>query len=456
MAAPSRKRARSTWLAPMLSAGFGAGASALGYAPLAPYARGFGSYLGQKFKDITGYGAYTVRKNVLAGEVPSVGNSSMVEGGLTVSHREYLGDVITHATAGEFASYSLMINPGNPQCWEWLAQIACNYEQWVPEGILFCFKSKSSDSLNSVNTALGTVVMATQYDPYAKPFHNKAEMMSYEYCSSGLPSEDIIHMIECDPNQSPISTLDVRGPTHTHGDARFADLGLFTIATSGFQGTNVNIGELWVTYQVTLLKPKLYSALGRYNDYFNYQSAPGVNVGTKGSSLLGSPSADRLSPNTTMTMYPTSNGTYFDTYHIGGKETTGLCVETGVTADILRIYFPLYAYQTTYMILWEEYYNSASTPQDPQLSTGSSYGAASVPYIHSYDAEYGAAVSTQLIKATVTVPGQRLIPYDASLDRPYFQLRGSRYYAGVANCKSFCLTIQQIPDVAQEEMHIPW
>lgn len=262
---------KSLWLAPALGAGFAAGATALGFGALAPAASMFGNYVGQSLKDITGYGAYTLNKNVLSGTVPSVGNTSRVEGGLTISHREYLGDIITSGVSGEFSIQGFTINPGNYRTWEWLTQIAMNYEQWIPEGILFMFKSTSADALNSINTALGTVTMATQYNPYDTPFDSKAQMESYEYSTSGRPTENIIHMIECDPMQGAISTYYVsnNGATNSGPDRRFSDLGIFYIATSGFQGARVNIGELWVTYQITLLKPKLYQSLGLGNEFIS-------------------------------------------------------------------------------------------------------------------------------------------------------------------------------------------
>lgn len=259
---------KSEWLSPMLSTGFAAGATALGYGALAPAASALGGFLGQKFKDITGFGDYTVRKNTLLhGTVPSVGNPSSVPDGLTISHREYLGDVITSKTANTFSYATFTINPNNPQTWEWLAQIACNYEEWIPEGIIFYFKSTSGSALNSTNTALGTVIMATNYNPYARPFQSKAEMESYEFCTNGPPSSDLMHMIECDPHHGAISTyfisnVNTSSNSSTSQDLRFTTLGTFQLATTGFQGTSVNIGELWVTYQVTLIKPKLYESLG--------------------------------------------------------------------------------------------------------------------------------------------------------------------------------------------------
>ncbi|QMW68730.1 capsid protein [Crucivirus-250] len=269
MAAPSRKRSR--WLGPALSAGFGAAATSSGYGAFAGAASALGGAIGQKFFDITGYGDYNVNKNsLLSGTVPSVGNSSTHPDGLTISHREYIGDVITSATAKTFAISDFDLNVNNPQTWEWLTQIACNYEEWVPEGILFYFKSTSGEAFTSNDASLGTVIMATNYNPYNKPFETKAEMESYEFCTNGPPTNDLIHMIECDPHEGSISTYYVSSVNSSANvglmDKRFNTLGTFYIATTGFQGTNVNIGELWVTYQVTLLKPKLYESLGLASD----------------------------------------------------------------------------------------------------------------------------------------------------------------------------------------------
>lgn len=446
MAAPSRKRARSTWLAPMLSAGFGAGASALGYAGLSPYASGFGSYLGQKFKDITGYGAYTVRKNVLAGEVPSVGNSSNVEGGLLISHREYLGDIITSHYAGAFSSISFRINPGSSQTWEWLAQIACNYEQWVPEGILFCFKSTSSDSLNSTNTALGSVIMATQYDLYAPPFTTKAEMMAYEYSSSGLPSEDIIHPVECDPRQIPVSVLDVSNSPTSPGDHRFADLGIFTIATSGFQGIDVVVGELWVTYQVTLLKPKLYASLGKFNDFFHAyvpQSSYGQSPYQVGFQPLVVDVAN------TIPIYPYSTGLYYDDTSLSGyrfygdRSQPGLCLQmhnAGASYDSLSIFFPLYAYPVAYMIYWWCNYASDESGILPTVTTGSDYGNAPVAFGDLFSPDSSDSTDLHTVMTKVYIPGQKIAPYDGARNKPYLTFRLSN-----GNMEDYEFLIVQIP-----------
>ena len=161
-----------------------------------------------------------------------------------------------------------MINPANSRTFPWLNQIAGNYEQYFIEGLVFEFRSTSADALNSTNTALGSVMMATQYDVADPVFRSKAEMLNYEYSNSLKPSDNCLHMVECEPSQSVLSglyTLDGSAPANT--DSRLYHLGRFSIATVGFQAANVNIGELHVTYQIRLLKPKLYAELGMANDW---------------------------------------------------------------------------------------------------------------------------------------------------------------------------------------------
>jgi len=220
---------------------------------------------GGAYENISGYGDYHVKSNVLysGATVPYIRNPSLTSNSTVISHKEYIGDIYTSDTAGAFKIQGFPINAGLAQTFEWLAQIAMNYEQYVVEGIIFAFRSMSCDALNSTNTALGTVIMATNYNVYNVPFASKAEMEGYEFSTSFKPSTSALHPVECSPLQTPNNELYVRtGAVPSGADQRLYDLGTFYIATVGGQAASVNIGELWVTYQVALLKPKLYQALG--------------------------------------------------------------------------------------------------------------------------------------------------------------------------------------------------
>lgn len=243
-----------------------------------------GGYAHSLFKQLTGFGDYKIKKNsiMMGTDPPSFGTLGR---GTIIRHREFLGDVISSPTAGAFQLASFPIQPAYTNTFPWLGQIACCYEQYQLRGMVFEFKSTSSDALNSVNTALGTVVMVTEYNVTNPVFTNKAAMENHEYCTSGKPSGNILHPIECDPSQTPNNCyftrqaipLSVTAPTIgsilpvAGQDARQSEVGLFQIATVGCQGTNVNLGELWVTYDVELLKAQVRSngsAGGPFSDHY--------------------------------------------------------------------------------------------------------------------------------------------------------------------------------------------
>lgn len=215
----------------------------------------------------TGFGDYDVRHNVLlAPDLPIMINDS-VKGGTVIRHREYLNDIITSSTAGAFKLDSYPLNPAMEKTFPFLSQIAANYEQYSLEGCIFQYRSMSADALNSTNTALGSVMMATNYDSLDLNFQNKSEIENYMFGMSCKPSVDMLHPIECAPRQTTITELYTRnGAPPANSDLRLYDWGNFQIATVGGQAASINIGELWITYQVRLLKAKLFSSLGEFNN----------------------------------------------------------------------------------------------------------------------------------------------------------------------------------------------
>lgn len=201
---------------------------------------------------ISGRGAYTINKNILydnyTGAPKFVENSRAIR----VCHKEYLGDI---SSSINFSSTQYPINPGMVNTFPWLSTLAANFEQYQIQGMIFYFRSMSAEALNSTNTALGTIIMSTQYDALDTAFGSKYEMENWEYSSSAKPSSDQLHPIECDPRQTTIEHLYVRsGSVPSGADQRLYDLGTFTIASVGSQAAAV-VGELWVSYCVDLYKP---------------------------------------------------------------------------------------------------------------------------------------------------------------------------------------------------------
>jgi len=177
--------------------------------------------------------------------------------GVRIRHREYIGDVLSSTPAGSFGVSSFLINPTNSDLFPWLSQLAKNFQEYKMEGLFMEFRTTSADALTGTNTALGTVMMATNYNSAASNFQSKREMENSQFGQSCKPSQSLRHFVECAPARTAISDTKYcrQGVIPASADPRLYDLGKFQIATVGVQAAAVNLGELWVSYQVTLMKP---------------------------------------------------------------------------------------------------------------------------------------------------------------------------------------------------------
>jgi len=221
--------------------------------------KNLGGWLGSKaaslFTRITGIGDYSVRMNTLTNpsNPPILSNTRSAT---RMTHREYVCDILSSST---FTVQSFPINIGLSSTFPWGSGPAQSFEQYRLHGAIFEFKSMSAVALNSTNTALGAVIMATEYDSSKPNFPDKRTMENYVYSTSSPPSVSAMHPIECARDVNVLDDLYVRTgtTTTTTTDIRFSDLGKFQIATVGMQASGVIIGELWVTYDVELLKPRM-------------------------------------------------------------------------------------------------------------------------------------------------------------------------------------------------------
>lgn len=183
-------------------------------------------------------------------------------GVIHVAHREYLGDI--NPTAN-FAVSGFPLNPGMSATFPWLSQIASSYEEYYFRNLSFHFRSMSSSSVLAAgaNTSLGTVILSTEYNAILPLFTTKNQMENHQFAASIKPSQNISHKIQCNPSHTPLNKMFVRNSApEANSDIRLYDLGKFQIATQGMQGTalatqNWAIGELWVTYDCCLMKPKI-------------------------------------------------------------------------------------------------------------------------------------------------------------------------------------------------------
>lgn len=216
-----------------------------------------GRAAGSVFSKITGLGDYDIKTNALTGGITSARFESE---DVVITHREFLGMVISSPTPGAFDSKVFAINPGIAATFPWLRTLAQAFEEWEPEGIVFEYIPASGSAVGSTNTALGTVVIASQYDVLQQPFQSRVEMEQHEFAVSSVPFQGMVHPIECAPNQTVLPSLYVRTDSTSLEDAadlRFHDHANVTVATVGLQAAEVTLGELWVSYKIKFRKPRL-------------------------------------------------------------------------------------------------------------------------------------------------------------------------------------------------------
>lgn len=173
-----------------------------------------------------------------------------------IRHREYLGDVLASSTAGAFKNTPYPLNPGNASTFPWLATIAQQYEQWRPNGIVIIFKSLSSTY--AASQSLGTIVLSTDYDVYDAAYASKIEMENAEFAVSGNAAQCLMHPVECNSQERFTNLLQIRSSTTipTYDNLRFYDLGNLQVASQGCLANQL-LGELWITYDISLFKPQI-------------------------------------------------------------------------------------------------------------------------------------------------------------------------------------------------------
>jgi hypothetical protein len=216
-----------------------------------------GTSLGGMVSKWLGQGDYVLNSNSLvnkfrsSGDIPNMHANGQA---VVVRHREYVADVSSNINFTVNASYAL--NPGLASSFPWLSGIAQQYQEYSWKGIIYEFVSTSGDVVASTNTALGTVMLATDYRATQSAFTNKLQLLNQYFSCDAKPSECFCHPIECNPKENPYNVQYVRGGAVPAGeDQKTYDLGVVYLATQGMQAASIDVGELWVSYEVELRKP---------------------------------------------------------------------------------------------------------------------------------------------------------------------------------------------------------
>lgn len=256
--------------------------------------RGMGADMLHKFTGIgiggrgmyTGRGEYT-DNSLISGsdglEVPSFSSAGDETGSVTVCRKEYVCDIYGPESSvpgvpSAFNVQTFQLNPGLEGTFPWLSQIAQNYDEYDFKQLVFTYRSTTTD-IGSSTGQCGTVIMATNYNASAPPFGDKVTMMEYDASMSSKVTESMRHGVECDPLKlSGSEGKYIRNnPVVPGQDLKTYDQGSFQLAVANIPTLYVNqaLGELWVSYNVELRKPKFYAGRGLGISQDLYVSAEG-------------------------------------------------------------------------------------------------------------------------------------------------------------------------------------
>lgn len=217
---------------------------------------------------------------------------------MRVTRREFIGNIPVAVSTNDPAGQpAYVINPGDAVTFPWLHNLARNFQQWMPLGIVFHYRATCGVT-STVSPSLGVVRMATQYDVYQPLFGGDiARITNHFFSQTTSPFASTDHAVECAMEQTAIKPLWIRpeallehddikvdsGPVHlvehraATFDARLYDLGRLEFLNSGSPTGGAYVsGELWVTYDIILMKPRVQLTGG-----FTYQSTFTVPVETQ-------------------------------------------------------------------------------------------------------------------------------------------------------------------------------
>lgn len=266
----------------------------------------------RKAINLLGGGDYELAVNSLfAGGGVTEDNLQIVPAGpreVRIVYKEYLGDVYSSTTANGFKIDAYPINPGLVGTFPWLANIAQQFDQWQPNGIVFEFKSSSSEY--STSSALGSVLMATEYDSLDSPYTTKMEMMNSAYANEAkISSPRILHGVECAREETPTSILYTRGGAiPASGDLNTYDLGVFYIGSIGVPNASTNLGSLYVHYDITFRKEQLFNGPLMRGALWSGLQFSGCTDAARLNTLVSRPTTTGLK-DPTLPAYQFNNGT---------------------------------------------------------------------------------------------------------------------------------------------------
>jgi len=166
-----------------------------------------------------------------------------VNGVTTITHREYVKDLMSNATAQQYEVESHSINTANSAIFPWLSNIANMYGQFRFKRLSFEIESLVATSVSGMS---GLAVTPDCTDPSPSQKSEFLQLVHSSRANAWLPNryevpKDILTRVP----RFITASADVQA-------ANDKSVGLFTVCSDAFTTAGVRFGELYVSYIVEL------------------------------------------------------------------------------------------------------------------------------------------------------------------------------------------------------------
>ena len=223
-----------------------------------------GTSLGATISKWLGAGDYTVRQNSIVSStlkgssaIPAMHSAGQ---SVTIRHKEFLCSI--QGSRDFQVQRFFLLQPGDTNTFPWLSGVANRFQQYKIKGMVFHYVPTSGYAVSGSNPALGAVMLQTSYRANDSDPTSKVEMLNEYWACENIPSDSFCHPIECSPQENPFQIHYVRSSPVPTGDTPLLyDLGKTFIATQGMPDDGKIVGDLWVTYEIELLKPQITSSV---------------------------------------------------------------------------------------------------------------------------------------------------------------------------------------------------
>lgn len=283
----------------------------------------------QGISGIMGRGRYATRGKVSKNQLFAGGarntpvmRSAGYDGSLIVSHRELVQEIYGAKSSGTvngvaqpsgFDVMTLVVNPGLERVFPWLSQLAANFEEYEIMQCVFEYQGRKMVGTTDELTIHGTVIAAHRFNFKAQEFQDKHEMQSYPHANSCQAHSKLIHGVEADPGKivGDGHKFIRLGGLQATDDQRDFDHSTFSLAQSNIPGEleDKEIGSLYVSYTIKLMKPKLAAQRGLGIKSFRAVCAPAVALTTGVTPNVLGTLYDERADGTTTSLAPVARNT---------------------------------------------------------------------------------------------------------------------------------------------------